>query len=209
MRFSSGLSEDDYQLVADWIQDRPKVTLHAYGALGNLDFLRWFPRLTRFSVNADDLYDLDGLRHLPENLEVLHIGAMKKRLSLRGLSRFRGLRSLYLEAHTKDVDVVGELRSLVDLTLRSVTLPNLEFLEPLDELRAVDLKLGGTTELGALRGVGRLQYLELWQIRGLADISVVGDCRSWSTCSSSRCGESSNCRSSPLRAISELCGSRR
>jgi hypothetical protein len=92
---------------------------------------------------------------------------------VRALSRFKELRSLSLEGHTKDLDAVGGLTSLVDLTLRSVTLPNLEFLEPLDELRALDLKLGGTTNLDALRRVGRLQYLELWQIRGLTDISVI------------------------------------
>lgn len=175
VQFDSALSQDDYRLVADWIQGRPQVTLRAYGAVGNLDFLRWFPRLMRFAVDARGLDDLDGLRHLPDNLESLRLGATKKRLSVRALSRFSEMRSLSLEGHTKDLDVVGGLTSLVDLTLRSSTVPSLEFLEPLDELRALDLKLGGTTDLGSLRHVGRLQYLELWQIRGLADISVVSE----------------------------------
>jgi len=45
----------------------------------------------------------------------------------------------------------------------------------LSRLLSLDLKLGGTKDLGLLAGIGRLRYLELWQIRGLEDISAVGD----------------------------------
>jgi hypothetical protein len=91
------------------------------------------------------------------------------------LRRFPALRSLYLEKHTKDFAVVGELERLEDLTLRSITLPDLAALVPLTSLLSLDLKLGGTKDPGLLPRIGRLRYLELWQIRGLEDISMVSD----------------------------------
>lgn len=176
VQFSSALSEADYQLVGDWVHDRPQVTLRAYGSydgsITNLDFLRWFPNLKRFRADIYSLDNIDGLRHLPEDLETLGVGATKKRMSLRPISRFRELRALFLEGHTKDIDVLEVLTELVDLTLRSITLPNLELLQPLDQLRALDIKLGGTKNLDALPTLGRLRYLELWQIRGLTDVSA-------------------------------------
>jgi hypothetical protein len=46
---------------------------------------------------------------------------------------------------------------------------------PLPELRALDLKLGGTRDLSLLPRIGQLQYLELWMIRGLDDLTPLAD----------------------------------
>ena len=40
---------------------------------------------------------------------------------------------------------------------------------------SLDLKLGGTADLGLLPRVGHLERLEIWRIRGLADVSAIGD----------------------------------
>ena len=71
--------------------------------------------------------------------------------------------------------MIGELPSLEDLTLRSVTLPDLSILLPLVNLRSLDIKLGGTKDLRLLPRIGRLEYLELWSILGLVDIDAIGD----------------------------------
>ena len=57
-------------------------------------------------------------------------------------------------------------------------MPDLSLLLPLTGLRSLDIKLGGTRDLGLLPRVGELWYLELWMIRGLTDVSAVGDIRS-------------------------------
>lgn len=121
-----------------------------------------------------NLESLDGLRHLPESLRGLGLGATKRQLDLRPLERFSGLKWLYLEKQQKGVDVLSQLTELEDLTLRSVTLPDLSLLLPLGSLRSLDIKLGGTNDLGLLPRVGRLRYLERWRIRGLSDVSTVG-----------------------------------
>jgi hypothetical protein len=95
-------------------------------------------------------------------------------LDLTILGRFPRLKQLKIEGQTKGIAVISRLTALEDLTLRSITLPDLVLLLPLTNLRALDIKLGGTKDLSLLPRIGRLQYLELWMIRGLTDLSAVG-----------------------------------
>jgi hypothetical protein len=131
--------------------------------------------LKRFQVDVYELDNIDGLHYLPDDLEVLALGATRRRLSLQPISRFHGLRRLFLEGHAKGIDVVARLTTLADLTLRSITLPSLELLQPLRQLQALDLKLGGTKNLDLLATMGRIRYLELWQVRGLDDITATAE----------------------------------
>lgn len=175
VQFSEPLTDRDYRRLADWLSDHPSITLRAWGAVTDLEFLRFFPRLRRFA--ADTFYDpvesYDGLRHLSADLHSLALGSTPNRLSLQPLARFTGLRRLYLDGHTKDIEALVGLTSLTSLTLRSVAIPDLSLLLPLNGLRALELKLGGTRDLGLLPRIGRLEYLELWMVRGLHDLTPV------------------------------------
>jgi internalin A len=179
VQFPHPLTDREYRKVAKLVDGHPNVTLRAYGSkFTDLDFLRFFPEVRQFQ--ADYMYQLEsmeGLRHLPADLDSLVLGETKtaRQFSLTFLREFRNLRKLYLEKHTKDIDVVGELSNLEELTLRSITLPDLSILLPLANLLSLDLKLGGTRKLSQLPNIGRLRYLELWQIRGLEDIAAVGE----------------------------------
>ena len=180
---SSGSSsaDEDFARLGEWFAQYPDMKLRAYrsydDSIRDLEFLRHFPTLRRFQADAlfASLGSLDGLRHLPPELEELVIGETERRLDLGVLSRFSGLKTLYLERQTKGIEVLSELRSLEDLTLRSITLPDLSLLLPLRRLQSLDIKLGGTRDLGLLPRIGELRYLELWLIKGLSDISAVGD----------------------------------
>ena len=182
VQFNSLPSERDLLRLADLMRDRPDVALRVYGGydgtIANLEFLRFFPELTRF--HADQLRyrpfeDIDGLRYLPDDVVDLSLGQTQRRLSLAPLSRFQLLRRLYVEGPKKDIEVISGLAMLEDLTLRSITLPDLSILIPLRKLRSLDIKLGGTRDLGLLPQLDQLAYLELWMIRGLEDISPVGE----------------------------------
>ena len=118
------------------------------------EFLRFFPSLRLFSADAlhDSLTSLDGLRHLSTEAEYLGIGETKARLDLRVLARFGALTRLHLERQTKGLEVISGLTSLRDLTLRSITMPDLSLLVPLTRLRSFALKLGGTRDLELLPG---------------------------------------------------------
>jgi hypothetical protein len=180
VQFDRLLTDGDFERLSEWMARYPEMMLRAYGSydgsIRDLEFLRFFPTLRRFDADALDsrIQSLDGLRHLPEDLEELAIGDTKPRQDLAILGRFRQLRSLWVEGHTKHIEVVGELTALEKLSLRSVTIPDLSVMLPLRSLQALEIKLGGTTDLRLLPRIGEVRYLELWLIRSLDDIAPIG-----------------------------------
>jgi hypothetical protein len=171
------LTDGDYGRLASWLEGYPEMTLRVYSSavIRDLEFLRFFPSLRSFAADTLwNLQSLDGLRHLPETLQGLGLGATKRQLDLRILERFPNLSWLYLEKQHRGIEVLSRLTELDELTLRSMTLPDLSLLLPLESLRSLDIKLGGTKDLGLLPRVGRPRYLELWRIRGLSDVSAAG-----------------------------------
>ena len=71
--------------------------------------------------------------------------------------------------------MLGSFRNLEELSLRSITLPDRSILTSLDELRSLKLKLGGTNDQTLLPRIGKLEHLEIWQVRGLVVLSPIGD----------------------------------
>jgi len=180
VQFDRRLTDGDFERLSDWMARYPEMMLRAYGSydgsIRDLEFLRFFPTLRRF--DADALYSrissLDGLRHLPDDLEELAIGDTKPRHDLAILARFSRLNSLWIEGHTRHIEVIGELTGLEKLSLRSITLPDLSPMLPLRALKALEIKLGGTRDLALLPRIGEVRYLELWLIRGLEDVAPIG-----------------------------------
>jgi internalin A len=181
VQFCGPLTDADHQALAAFLRQYPHLALRAYGpfmAHFDLDFLRHYPFVRHLAIDVFCLENLDGLQHVSPELETFVLGrTASKRHSLAFLRRFPRLRSLELEGHTKDIDAIGALSQLDDLTLRSITLPDLSILRPLKRLRSLEIKLGGTKNLGLLPEIGRLRYLELWLVRGLADLEPVGSVR--------------------------------
>lgn len=179
VQFDHPLTEADFRKLADFMQAYPHLPLriyHHFDEGSTLDFLRFFPFLRHFIVDVYHLDDIAGLQHLPDNLESFSFGMTKtKRFSLGFLSRFKSLRALYLESQKKDISVVSQLTSLESLSLRSISLPDLSILLPMQKLLSLDIKLGGTRDLSLLPRIGKLRYLELWLIRGLTDLSMIGE----------------------------------
>jgi internalin A len=181
VQFCRPLSEADHKALAGFLRQYPHVWLRAYGPYVrdfDLDFLRHYPSLRHVTIEVFDLKNLEGLHHLSPELESFGLGQTKRKVhSLSALRRFPRLRRLYLDGHTKDIDVISSLSRLDDLTLRSITLPDLSMLRPLKQLRSLDVKLGGTKNLDLLPEIGQLRYLELWMIRGFTDLRPIASVR--------------------------------
>ena len=180
VQFRSRLTDADFETLGRWLADYPHAVLRAFGSydrsITDLDFLRFFPSVTRFSADAlyDSLQSIEGLAHLSEQTTELRLGKTKKRLSLKPLARFTNLRSLSIEGHTLDLDTISGLGSLEVLTLRDITLPDLSLLLPLTRLRALKLKGGATQNLELLPQIGVLDSFELSRIDGSVDLAPVG-----------------------------------
>lgn len=178
VQFDSLPPESHLEQLGAFIAEHPQVTIRAYGgydgSIKDLEYLRHFGGARRVAVDAlHRLESLDGLRYLSDDLESLVLGQTRRTFSMAPLGRFRHLRQLYLEGHRKHIEVLGELGCLEDLTLRSLTLPNLDVVAPLKKLRSLDIKLGGTRDLTPLGQMKQIEYLELWMIRGFSDLSEV------------------------------------
>jgi hypothetical protein len=178
IQFQALPPESELERIGAFIDRHPEVAIRAYGgydgSITDVEFLRHFRGARHVAIDAlYELQSLDGLHHLTEDLESLVLGRTRRRFSMAPLRRFRHLRRLYVEGHGKDIDVISDLRNLGALTLRSLTLPNLELLVPLRRLRSLDIKLGGTTDLTPLGDMKQIEYLELWMIRGFRDLSEV------------------------------------
>lgn len=188
-----------FQLLNDILfAARPEVWLRSYGhysAQCDLEFLRLvpnvrsfaadclqdamnvcaiadLPHLRRLSLGIRSLDSFDILGQIPRGVSELRLGATKStKPDLGVLERFSELRELYIEGHRKGLAVLRCIRTLEQLTLRSITLQNLEFVADLPSLWSLDLKLGGVKDLSGLVGKKSIKYLELWMAKGLADLS--------------------------------------
>lgn len=178
VQFADPLSETDHVKLANFLAAYPNVPLRIYGhysaPVPNLSFLRHYPFLSGLSVEVFLLQSIEGIEYLPESLKVFGFGQTKtKSISLDFLKRFSRLKNLYLETHRKNIEAVSGLLHLEQLTLRSITLPDLSLLLPLKRLWSLDIKLGGIMDLRLMPQIGGLKYLELWMIKGLEDLSMI------------------------------------
>lgn len=183
VQFDERLSESDLTKLGRELRHRPEVALRVYGhsapkSYTDLDFLYHFPNVRNLSIQLWSLMNVGGLRAI-HDLDSFAFGETKtKRHSLSFLRRFPNLRKLYIEGQTKDIEIIRELSNLEELRLRCVTLPNLNLVTTLLKLTKVEILLGGTTCLDGLLQLPQLRHLELTWIRGLEDLSVIGDLHS-------------------------------
>lgn len=180
---------------------RPDVEIRVYGHYSmecDLSFTRHLTNVRHFT--ADCLMRAKGVETIAAmtDLESLHLdifeltdfgvlervspkltklmlgGTFSKRPSLAVLSRFRSLKVIYLDSQSKDIEVLSELSHLEDVTLRSISTTDLSYLEPLSKLWSLDIKLGGIRGFKGIEGKSSIMYLELWQVRNLAEVNIVG-----------------------------------
>jgi hypothetical protein len=140
----------------------------------NVECIAAIPNLEMLSLGIFELTDFRVLEDVSRGLTELSLGATRsKKPDLAPLARFRSLRKLFLEGQSKNIEVLSGLRELSDLTLRSITTPDLRYLAPLTNLWSLDIKLGGIRSFTGIEGKASIKYLELWQIRGLSDVRIV------------------------------------
>ena len=139
----------------------------------DLNYLEQFPQTTELHLRyIAGLTSLDFLQHLP-NLTKLSVGQTKStRLDLSPLAGLTYLGTLSLEKQVCHIESVAKLQSLKYLSLQSITLSSLRFVEAMTSLAGIRLALGGTKNLSTLPSLD-LRYLELWQIRGFADTDLL------------------------------------
>ncbi|MBT8479593.1 MAG: hypothetical protein KJO06_11785 [Gemmatimonadetes bacterium] len=168
------LDQADYDRIGDLCAGRDDLHLFIQNRDEDVSVLEAFPRLRSFEVASLRLRSLAGLECAAATLESLTVSDTLKTVRLDPLNQLDRLRHLHLDGHRSGIEVIAGLTGLERITLRSVTLPDLSVLVPLEKLWWFALKLGGTKDLGLLPKIGRLRYLEIWRVRGLKDLQALG-----------------------------------
>jgi len=177
---------------------RPGVEMRVYGGTEDLGFAAAMPHVERFAAdclrfatNVEAIAELPALRSLslgifelesfavldrlnPE-IERLTLGATRRKADLGALARLSNLRLLDLVEQQRNIEALSRVTRLEQLVLRSVSASDVAFLRPLANLWSLAIKLGGTNDLEALRGMRQIKYLELWQVRDLGDLDFVSE----------------------------------
>ncbi len=144
--------------------------MHAIG----VENLACMKSLEELSVGIYDLQSFDFLASIPVGIRKLWLWTTKsKKPRLNHLARFHSLRLLFLEGQQQGIEVLSDLKTLEDVTLRSISTQNVEYISKLPLLWSLDIKLGGIRDFSSLIGKESIKYLELWMIRGLADLGFV------------------------------------
>ncbi len=203
LQFAEPLSDKEINLLQTVVfNNRPDITLRVFGHYGDtcdLKFLQDIPSAKNISVDclqnatgvevltkfttldklAIGIYNLDNfdfLKDISPNITELSIEqTSSKKPSIEVIRKFSNLRYLYLEGQQKGIEVIQELKNLEKIVLRSIATKDVSYLEGLSKLWSVDIKLGGIKQFDTLTKIENLKYLELWQIRGLADLQFISD----------------------------------
>jgi hypothetical protein len=140
-----------------------------------LEELAALTTLQYLSLDTWGLKDLSVLAVLPPSLQRLEIGECTgKRKGLSALTRLRSLRTLTMHGPVDDHAPIGELQTLETLNLQSFALPDLRFLKGLTKLTQMRLALGNVKSLAGMETLANLEYLQLWMVRGVSDLSEIG-----------------------------------
>jgi hypothetical protein len=206
LQFAEPLSDNEIQLLQTVVfKFRPDIMLRVFGHYGHscdLSFLKTivslknisvdclqnaigvqvltkFPDLEKLAIGIYNLDNFDFLKDVSSGITELSIEkTSSKKPSIEVIKRFTNLRYLYLEGHEKGIEVVKSLKKLEKIVLRSISTKDLSYLEELDNLWSVDIKLGGIKQFNSLTKVQNLKYLELWQIKGLGDLQFISEIKS-------------------------------
>lgn len=147
------------------------LELNCMDAVANIDALQTLHCLIRinidiFQLNVPDILSWDNLR----NIATLSVPATRKyNIDLKYLSSYRNLVKLFLGGHVRNLDTVGTLHQLTDLSLNLPAAASLTFLNRLPNLRNLRFILGGRANLDEIVTC-QLELLEIVRVRGLSSL---------------------------------------
>ena len=171
VRVRTRLTDDGWRAVAALLAGRPKVALWFDDHGEDLEPLRWFTDVRRLHATSLRLASLEAVASHPA-LERLILGDTLKPVSLRPIAALTNLQDLSIRGTWKHPETISGLTRLEALGIGGV---DIELLLPLTGLRQLLTGLGTLRTFSRLPEVGRLELIDLYRIRGLADVDVLAD----------------------------------
>lgn len=124
-----------------------------------------------YELKETEILESDNFKHLI----ALSIGATKtKSLNLEHLKNLTQLKWLFIEGHTKNIQAISELSHLNYLRLHGITKTSLDFINPLKQLKTLELTLGGRENLDEIKE-NNIERLIIGRVRGLNQLNNLKD----------------------------------
>ncbi|TDQ63666.1 hypothetical protein ATL17_1673 [Maritalea mobilis] len=145
------------------------LTLGAMEEVRGIDTIARLPKLEQLSIDISALNDPAFIDSLPlEQLTRLSVaGNQKRNFDLATLARAQNLQDLFIQGHTKNIEIIGDLPNLASLGLSSM--PNrqsLDFVNKIQGLKSLLLIIGGRTSIDDVQNE-TLEELRIIRVRGL------------------------------------------
>jgi hypothetical protein len=182
VQFSEPLPERLLEAVANALARFPEVGLRVYGR--SLDpSLAWLEPFAHVGDLTVDLWQVTSFDRLASfrNLRRLSLGeTSSKKPSLAFVRDLLRLEVLYVEAHDRDFEAIGEVETLRQLHLRVPRAKNLDPLGGLPRLELIEIDFGAIRDLRPLAEIPCLLAVGLYQVRELetTDLDALGECPS-------------------------------
>ncbi|MDO7848242.1 hypothetical protein Q5H92_17880 [Hymenobacter sp. M29] len=140
----------------------------------NLDYLKELKHLKILSLGVFEMRDTEILdSENLKNLTGLFISdTSSKAFNLDYLRKFKKLKSLRIAGHTKNIDAIGELVELNDLSLNAVKKVPVGFINRLKDLKNLSFILGSRENLNEIEE-NSIENLDIIRVRGFNDLSCI------------------------------------
>ncbi len=148
----------------------------------NLESVTKLAKLKKLGIGVFELKETDILSAKNfQNLNQLFLFDTKtKALNLEYLSNYKNLNYLIIAGHTKNIEAIGSLKRLEELSLNGISKVSLSFVNELALLRNLSIILGGRDNISEVEG-NDIENLNLTWIRGLNDLENISRFRKLKT----------------------------
>jgi hypothetical protein len=140
----------------------------------DLDFLKYYEGIKALRLNLPTITDLKPLLHLKESLEKLQIGEFDNRkVSLKPIREFKRLMEFSTVRNNKDIEAIGSLHELKELSLTGYSIEKLPFLKQLSGLRRLYIGFGTSKSLENITSLQNLEELDILWVKQLANLDAI------------------------------------
>jgi len=124
-----------------------------------------------FEIKETEILQSNNLQNLTE---LIIDETRTKALNLKYLENYTQLKYLIISGHTKNIDVIGNLKNLEYLWLNSISKVSLGFVNKLKKLKSLNFVLGGRENLDEIEA-NEIETLQINRVRGFNSFNNISN----------------------------------
>ncbi len=154
------------------------LLLNCLQSVKNFHELKNLKNLEKLNIGVHGLDETEFLSW--ENLKSISylclVGTRKNNFNLKHLEDYRKLKTLFLNGHTKNIESIGKLSNLVDISLSIPSKASIDFINSLSALKKLRLILGGRANFNEVNNY-LIEELEIVRVKGFSSFDNISEFR--------------------------------